>query len=283
MCLELDVPEVSRMSGPTEAFTTAEVRVQAARILASDVMRRAEKLRDLLQYFVEERIARGDRPASQKQIATIVLGAAADFNPTSNAHVRIYVRRLRKLLEKYYAGPGASDPLMLGVTAGTYRISVERRAATGRSKAPTGKSGRRSARARSIVLLTEFKAKRLEGELEFLAYVVPRHLVLHLLGEDGIVAIGPIPWTARTARDACKSPGVLKTAADFLLEGELKSGQPGGNGQRTIEITIRLHDIETGDHLWSQDCTEHCPSRNLEALPEMIAARLVAIMPKSMG
>jgi hypothetical protein len=26
---------------------------------------------------------------------------------------------------------------------------------------------------------------------------------------------------------------------------------------------------------------EHCPSRNLEALPEMIAARLVAIMPKS--
>ena len=271
------------MSGPQEAFPTGEVRVQAARILASDVMRRAEKLRDLLQYFVEERIARGDRPASQKQIATIVLGAAADFNPTSNAHVRIYVRRLRKLLEKYYAGPGASDPLMLGVTAGTYRLSVERRAAARRSKAPTVKSGRRSARARSIVLLTEFKAKRLEGELEFLANVVPRHLVLHLLGEDGIVAIGPIPWTARTARDACKSPEVLKTAADFLLEGELKSGQPGGNGQRTIEITIRLHDIETGDHLWSQDCTEHCPSRDLEALPEMIAARLVAIMPKSMG
>jgi hypothetical protein len=281
--LEPDVPEVSRMSGPQEAFPTGEVRVQAARILASDVMRRAEKLRDLLQYFVEERIARGDRPASQKQIATIVLGAAADFNPTSNAHVRIYVRRLRKLLEKYYAGPGASDPLMLGVTAGTYRLSVERRAAAGRSKAPTGNSGRRSARATSIVLLTEFKAKRLEGELRFLANEVPRHLVLHLLGEDGIVAIGPIPWTARTARDACKSPGVLKTAADFLLEGELKSGKPGGNGQRTIEITIRLHDIETGDHLWSQDCTEHCPSRNLEALPEMIAARLVAIMPKSMG
>ena len=72
--MELDVPEVSRMSGPEGAFPTGEIRVQAARILASDVMRRAEKLRDLLQYFVEERIARGDRPASQKQIATIVRG-----------------------------------------------------------------------------------------------------------------------------------------------------------------------------------------------------------------
>jgi len=153
--LELDVPEVNRMSGPQEAFPTGEVRVQAARILASDVMRRAEKLRDLLQYFVEERIARGDRPASQKQIATIVLGATADFNPTSNAHVRTYVRRLRKLLAKYYAGPGASDPLILGVPAGTYRLSVEQRAAAGQSDAPAVKSGRRSARARSIVLLTE--------------------------------------------------------------------------------------------------------------------------------
>ena len=282
VCLELDVPEVSRMSGPQDTFTTGEVRVQAARILASDVMRRAEKLRDLLQYFVEERIAHGDRPASQKQIATIVLGATADFNPTSSAHVRIYVRRLRKLLAKYYAGPGASDPLILGVTAGAYRLSVEHRTAAGQSDAPAVKSGRRSARARSIVLLTEFKAKRLDDELRFLANVVPRHLVLHLLGEDGIVAIGPIPWTARTARDACESPGVLKTAADFLLEGELKSGQPGGNGQRTIEITIRLHDIETGDHLWSQNCTERFSPGNLEALPEMIAARLVAIMPKSM-
>jgi len=96
-----------------------------------------------------------------------------------------------------------------------------------------------------------------------------------------IVAIGPIPWTARTARDACASPEVVKTAADFLLEGELKSGQAGTNGHRTIDIEIRLHDIATGNHLWSQDCTERFNSRNLEALPEIIAARLVAIMPTS--
>ena len=56
-----------------------------------------------------------------------------------------------------------------------------------------------------------------------------------------IVAIGPIPWTARTARDACASPEVVKTAADFLLEGELKSGQPGTNGHRTIDILSLIH------------------------------------------
>lgn len=94
---------------------------------------------------------------------------------------------------------------------------------------------------------------------------------------------GPIPWTARTARDACQSPEVLKTAADFLLEGELKSGQPGSDGRRTIEVAIRLHDIATGDHLWSQDCTEQFSPRDLEALPEMIAARMMAIMPTSIG
>jgi TolB-like protein len=167
------------------------------------------------------------------------------------------------------------------VTTGAYRLSVEQDVAAAKSNAPKAKSGRRSARARSIVLLTEFKATQLDDELQFLANMVSRHLLLHLLGADGIVAIGPIPWTARTARDACASPEATKTAADFLLEGELKSGQPGNNGHRTIDIGIRLHDIATGNHLWSQDCTERFNSRNLEALPEIIAARLVAIMPKS--
>lgn len=271
------------MRATQQAFTTKELRVQAARILESDVMRRAEKLRELLQFFVEERIARGDRPASQKQIASIVLGAAADFNPTSSASVRIYARRLRQLLAKYYAGPGASDPLILGVTTGIYRLSVEHRLLAGESEPPAAKPARRSTRAKSIVLLTEFKATRLDAELQFLATVVPRHLMLHLLGNDGIVAIGPIPSTTRTAREACESPEVQTTAADFLLEGELKAGRSGGNGQRTIEVAIRLHDIETGDHLWSENCTERFSPRNLETLPEIIAARLVAIMPASIG
>ena len=269
------------MKAPCQACLTKELRVQAARILESDVMRRADKIRELLQFFVEERIAHGDRPVSQKQIASVVLGATEDFNPTSSARVRIYVGRLRQLLKKYYAGPGASDPLIFGVTTGAYRLSVEQDTAAAKSNAPSVKSGRRSARARSIVLLTEFKATRLDDEFQFLADMVSRHLLVHLLGADGIVAIGPIPWTARTARDACKSPEVVKTAADFLLEGELKSGQAGTNGHRTIDIGIRLHDIATGNHLWSQDCTERFNSRNLEALPEIIAARLVAIMPKS--
>ena len=233
------------MKAPCQACLTKELRVQAARILESDVMRRADKLRELLQFFVEERIAHGDRPVSQQQIASVVLGATEDFNPTSSAHVRIYVGRLRQLLKKYYAGPGASDPLIFGVTTGAYRLSVEQDVAAAKSNAPTAKSGRRSARARSIVLLTEFKATQLDDELQFLANMVSRHLLLHLLGADGIVAIGPIPWTARTARDACASPEATKTAADFLLEGELKSGKPGDNGQRTIEITIRLHDMLT--------------------------------------
>jgi hypothetical protein len=226
------------MSGPQDAFTTGEVRVQAARNLASDVMRRAEKLRDLLQYFVEERIAHGDRPASQKQIATIVLGATADFNPTSSAQVRIYVGRLRQLLKKYYAGPGASDPLIFGVTTGAYRLSVEQDTAAAKSNAPSAKSGRRSARARSIVLLTEFKAKRLDDELQFLSNMVSRHLLLHLLGEDGIVAIGPIPWTARTARTARGLAANVRATASICCSPPLicaagRSSMPARLGKRS--------------------------------------------------
>jgi hypothetical protein len=74
--------------------------------------------------------------------------------------VRIYLRRLRQRVATYYAGPGAADPLVLGVTCGPYRLSVECRR---RADAPVTKAPRLKATPNMVVLIAELAASGLKS------------------------------------------------------------------------------------------------------------------------
>lgn len=264
--------------------TVTDIRLQAARVLESDGLRRAVRLRDLLAFFVEERIAFGDRPIGQRRLAE-VLGMHAEFSPTANAHVRIYLRRLRHSLATYYGGPGAADPLLLGITTGPYRLSTEWRTSADGAGHPDGHhpasdtrtAARSVAMSAPLVLLTEFAAPGLEGDLRHLAAIVPRALVPYMLGQDGLVAIGPVPRHA-ISEPVCESPVARSSAADHLLEGTLAAGPQQAEATRYVDTTIRLHHIGTGQHLWSHTCGDDFDLRDLVAASEMIAARLAAAL-----
>ncbi len=53
-------------------------------------------------------------------IAIDVFGRGPDFDQTSDAIVRVEVHRLRKKLEKFYAGEGAGEPLKIVIEPGRY-------------------------------------------------------------------------------------------------------------------------------------------------------------------
>ena len=261
---------------------TAAIRLQAARIMESAELRRAEKLRQLLQFFVEERIAFGDRPISQRRLAEEVFAKDAGFSPSSNAHVRIYLRRLRERLTRYYAGPGSSDPLVLAITAGTYRLSVEARPAASATAGHTrhqshgaAKAARHGAKPVSLVLLTDLSAPPLDGDLSLLPVLVPRALVQHLLGQDGLVAIGPVP-RERLSDPPHESPVAQASAATYLLDGTMTVRPHRADGRRPIEIVVHLHDLETNSHVWSRTCSDDLDPRDLVTAAERIAARLAA-------
>jgi len=261
----------------------ADVRLQAARMLESDHLRRAGRLRDMLRFLVEERIAFGDRAITQQRLAEEVLGKDEDFSPTSNAHVRIYLRRLRQRMAGYYAGPGVRDPLVLGVTSGPYRLTVEPRpsangAARNNGRHSNGaakKAARRKAKPASLVLMSELSAPGLDGDLKLLPTLVPRALMQHLLGKDGLVAIGPVP-RSQLADPPYESPVARSSAAEFLLDGTMSVGPYQADGKRPLEVVVRLHDIDTGKHVWSRTCTEALDAQDLVTTAEMVAARLAA-------
>jgi hypothetical protein len=96
------------------------VMVQLEKILESPALGSALSLRRFLRYVVEETLAgRGD-VLKEYSLGAGVFGRGEKFCPRTDPIVRVQAHNLRLRLERYYAGPGSRDPLVIEIPKGTY-------------------------------------------------------------------------------------------------------------------------------------------------------------------
>jgi tetratricopeptide (TPR) repeat protein len=101
------------------------VRETLERILTSETFGRSERARNLLRYLIEqEQDGHADR-LKGFAIAVDVFGKDADFDPSTDAVVRVQAGRLRELLAQYYVAEGASEPIRIGIPRGSYVPAYE--------------------------------------------------------------------------------------------------------------------------------------------------------------
>ena len=101
-------------------ITKKEIIEQLDHILTSDLFSRSKVLSTFLKYIVEETLENRTEQLKEYTIAVNALGKNSDFNPQTDAIIRIHAGRLRRLLYKYYTGPGKTDPILIEVEKGTY-------------------------------------------------------------------------------------------------------------------------------------------------------------------
>lgn len=104
------------MARPDEA----SILEALARILASDSFARSDRARKLIDYLVRTELAGQADRLKGFAVAVDVFGKDGDFDPSTDAVVRVQAGRLRDLLETYYASEGAGDALRIVVPRGTY-------------------------------------------------------------------------------------------------------------------------------------------------------------------
>jgi len=109
------------------ALAREECIAQIDRLICSPQLHGAEALCKLLNYLAQHTLNSSTGHLKEYQIATEVFGRAADFDPQSDASVRVQVGRLRTKLAEYYNSIGAQDPLVVDVPKGHYSLSFERR------------------------------------------------------------------------------------------------------------------------------------------------------------
>lgn len=67
------------------------------------------------------------RAPKETEVAIEVFGKGTGFDVAQDAMVRVYVYKLRRKLDEFYAGPGRADALQLVVPKGIYRIEIRER------------------------------------------------------------------------------------------------------------------------------------------------------------
>lgn len=89
-------------------------------VLRSDEFRNSPRLASFLTYIVNEELAGRQARLKALAIAIEVYGRNIDFDPQSNALVRVEAGRLRKALEIFYAKARTTVPIEILVPRGGY-------------------------------------------------------------------------------------------------------------------------------------------------------------------
>ena len=106
-----------------------EIRRAVDRVVVSDVFNRSPQLAAFLRFVVEAVLHNRQDPIKAYTIGVEVLRRDVRFDPQLDPIVRVEATRLRRAIERYYAGPGIDDPLLIDLPRGSYVPTFRRREA----------------------------------------------------------------------------------------------------------------------------------------------------------
>ena len=118
---------LSIVTEASDAPSEAEVQAALDRILASEGFRTSPQLGAFLRYVVEAALAGRAANIKGYTIGVEALGRDPSFDPQADPIVRVEATRLRRAMERYYAGAGADDPLLIDLPRGSYVPTFVRR------------------------------------------------------------------------------------------------------------------------------------------------------------
>src|SRR3954463_15587946 len=96
------------------------LRAHVDRIKASGVLGRSPLMQRLFEFLLECSLV-GKAP-KEIEVAVDAFGKGAEFDVSQDAMVRVYIHKLRRKLEEFYAGAGALRPVRLSIPKGEYRF-----------------------------------------------------------------------------------------------------------------------------------------------------------------
>lgn len=244
-----------------------KLQAQAEKIRSSNVLGRENALTRLFEFLLE-RSLQGAAP-KEIEIAVQVFGKSTDFSVAQDASVRVYVHKLRRKLDEYYAAAGRMEPVRIAMPKGEYRLIIEEVAAReALGVEQTVESARRFS-SRSLWVAAVLAASLLAN----VTFIVYRYATSkHEQTQYAAVRNNPL-WSKLFADDA----PINVVVGDYYIFGER-----GPNG--IVRRLVREFDINSAADLREQmhanpELAKQYEDLDLRYLPMSSANVLGAVMP----
>jgi hypothetical protein len=102
-------------------ISVAECRGLVDRLLSSNQLRRSERQREFLSYVCRVALEEPAREIREVEIGCNVFGRPANYDTSQDNIVRVNASELRRRLEDYFRTDGASEPVVVAISRGSYR------------------------------------------------------------------------------------------------------------------------------------------------------------------
>ena len=248
-----------------------ELRQQAQLVSTSGVLGKPGALSRLFDFLLERSLA-GESP-KEVEIALQVFGKSGSFDVSQDSVVRVYVHKLRRRLDEFYARRGSSPDASSGrivIPKGEYRLTMERGAALAAEPVEIAPA--------TVLTASRWQRLVVPALALLLAAALGAAIAVLSVGTGGDKALRNIRASAIWAPLLADDLPITVVVGDYYLLGEIDKE---GNGVRRL---VREFFVNSPDDFVYQveenpKLMEHYRNLNLTYLPTSTAFALQDIAP----
>jgi tetratricopeptide (TPR) repeat protein len=255
----------------------AAVRAQVERMAASSVFRNSPQLATFLWFIVEARLRGKAERLKGYTIGVEVLRRDTSFDPQVDPIVRVEATRLRRALERYYAGPGVDDTIMISLPRGGYAPRIGWRTAHDAAEPSADTppallpgNGMPTLRVAPFVVIGTPQTRAVS--LEALGGKLAEAFALF----DIINIMAAAPPVVRTAQASTTGPPPA-ARSDYRLDGVVEY-----RGD-TVDLRFRLIDESDATVIWSRSFERISCVENCEEIEQSIILQLATTIVQPFG
>lgn len=202
------------------------------RVLTSDTFANSGRLRELLEYIVQEANGHDKSPVKAASIAYDLYGRDIAKDRQGDAIVRVDASRLRRKLELYYLTEGAHEPVRIDIPKGSY-IPVFDVSKPSASNDLHQTDSWKSEEAREFGLSLQF------DQMSFTATGTEMEHGRASFSDELEIALSRIPWLELQSRNTGQP-------ADFSLAGQLRVVDD------KVRISAKLTSFSKHRNIWAE-------------------------------
>ena len=261
-------------------LTPKAVRKQLSRILNSSEFSRSTKLKQFLQFVVEQTLTGRETKIKGYTIALEVYGKTDDFESEKDPIVRVEARRLRSLLDHYYRNAGKQDPILIQVPKGRYvpifapNLPSE---AVDRKIAHPDYTLTPNQRWVPIISVLPFESVSDSANIDYFAVGLIEEIIADLTRYENCRVVDSRAMTSYQDQ-ICEISDISRLqSADYVLTGKVM------NIGHTVKVNASLLDTQSGIKLWANTYKQKLNIANFFDVQDKITHQVVAMIADHYG